>query len=229
MSTPEPAPAATAAPPSTRTARYADCHHTVLVSLFGDYGAGKHSLLRRFSSGDLPIHDYRGIMQRLDYTCTRVQLSSHTVKLQVWREERMRDAQPSALIRAQLYRSRHGFVFAYNAASERSFEGARQWLDSDRRAVQRGQPALPRLLVACQTDRADRVVDGARGAALAAEFAVEYAETSAETGDGVSEAMLWIAEAANRRWMATSTSEPPVALAQTAAAALPPLRRRVCF
>ena len=165
----------------------------------------------RFSTGLFPLPERHGALITIDFIQKQVRLSSHLIKLKVWRQPQT--AVLTSIVGSSFFQTRHGIMFAFDAANESSFVGVRQWMETERRVLKHTEPLVPRLLLACQVDRADRVVDSSRGAALATEFGgVKYLETSSATGEGVNEAFQWIAEEADRRWVATSSGHAQVQL-----------------
>jgi len=170
---------------------------------------GKESLMHRFSSGTFPAPDARWMLMAIDSIQQRVQLSRYPVRLRAWRLCLTRDFFDCTTSSLR-FPSRHGIMFAYNVADQGSFMDARRLMEAERMGAADSEPLLVRMLVACQIDRADRLVDSARGAGWAAEFGdVKYVECSSATGEGVSEAFQWIAEEADRRRVDSERAKRP--------------------
>lgn len=95
---------------------------------------------------------------------------------------------------AQAYfRGAHGVLLVYDVTNERSFANVRRWADDvDRQTALSdggGGSSVLKIVVGNKCDlAAERVVDAARGSALAAELGVRFFETSAKTGASVDEA-----------------------------------------
>ena len=94
-------------------------------------------------------------------------------------------------ITSAYYRGADGIIMVYDVTHRESFEHVREWLkEVDRYA----SPDTCKLLIGNKSDRTDRVVTEAEGAALAKELGMPFLETSARTAENVEAAFIRMAE-----------------------------------
>ena len=124
----------------------------------------------------------------MDFRFRTVKIADKTVKLQIWDtagQERFRT------ITSAYYRGADGIIMVYDVTARESFNQVRQWLvEVDKYA----QADTCKLLIGNKSDRTDRVVSEAEGAALARELNMPFLETSARTAENVEAAFVKMAE-----------------------------------
>ena len=92
----------------------------------------------------------------------------------------------------------------YDVTVRESFNQVRQWLvEVDKYA----QADTCKLLIGNKSDRTDRVISEAEGAALARELNMPFLETSARTAENVESAFIKMAEQLLRLKMSKSAEE----------------------
>mmetsp|Transcript_46065 Transcript_46065/g.100051 ORF Transcript_46065/g.100051 Transcript_46065/m.100051 type:complete len:203 (-) Transcript_46065:77-685(-) len=168
--------------------------YLVKVLLIGDSGVGKSSLLLKFAE-DRFVQDAMMQTIGIDFRVKMLQRSGQRVKLQIWDtagQERF------ATITQQYYRSAHGIILVFDVTSEESFANIRRWVSQ---IAAHGSEATNRLLLGNKADYEPprRVIDSARGQALAAEYGIPYLETSAKIGLNVEEAFVSMVDSVMQR------------------------------
>lgn len=79
------------------------------------------------------------------------------------------------------YRGAHGILIVYDVTDEQSFQNVRNWMQN---VQQNGAPDVNKIVVGNKCDQiSERVVDTARGQALANEFGLKFFETSASNNN----------------------------------------------
>ncbi len=111
------------------------------------------------------------------------------MKLQIWDtagQERFRT------ITTAYYRGAMGILLVYDVSDEKSFENVRGWM---RNIEMHASSNVNKILIGnkCDVSEEKRVISTARGQALADEFGIPFAETSAKSGVNVTEAFMKIA------------------------------------
>ena len=106
------------------------------------------------------------------------------MKLQIWDtagQERFRT------ITTAYYRGAMGILLVYDVSDEKSFENVRGWM---RNIEMHASSNVNKILIGnkCDVSEEKRVISTARGQALADEFGIPFAETSAKSGVNVTEA-----------------------------------------
>uniref|UniRef100_A0A7S1FBD3 Uncharacterized protein n=1 Tax=Noctiluca scintillans TaxID=2966 RepID=A0A7S1FBD3_NOCSC len=158
--------------------------HKVVV--LGDENCGKTSIIRRY------LYDtYEESVQStigMDFTSKTVHLESGSAKIQLWDtagQERFRSLIPSYI------RDAAAACVVYDVTNRRSFESCRKWIEDVREV--RAQDAFV-VLVANKVDLATRNVQAEEGRQLAKELGLVFHETSAKTGQNITETFQKIAE-----------------------------------
>lgn len=163
-----------------------DYDHLFKLVLIGDSGVGKSCLLLRFAD-DAFTESFISTIG-VDFRFKTVKIQDKTVKLQIWDtagQERFRT------ITSAYYRGADGIIMVYDVTNRESFEHVREWL----REVERyASPETCKLLIGNKSDRNDRLVSEAEGAALARELSMPFLETSARTAENVEQAFNRMAE-----------------------------------
>jgi len=164
----------------------------VKLLLIGDSGVGKSSLLAKFAD-DKFAHNMSQTIG-MDFKVKMLNLGGKRVKLQIWDtagQERFHT------ITQQYYRNAMGIVLVYDVTSEESFANIRRWAAQ---IAAHGGESTNRILLGNKADWSDRrVIDTARGQALADEFGISFFETSAKSGMNVEQSFVSIADAVRLR------------------------------
>ncbi|KAF0707734.1 hypothetical protein AaE_013485 [Aphanomyces astaci] len=108
-------------------------------------------------------------------------------------------------INTAYYRGAMGILLVYDVTDDHSFQNVRNWM---RQIQQHASPNVNKILVAnkCDVDPSERVVSKEQGEALAAEYGVQFFETSAKSNLHVDEAFRSIAVDVQKR-LAESDSD----------------------
>ena len=158
----------------------------IKLLLIGDSGVGKSCLLLRFCDDSFTPSFITTI--GIDFKVRTVELDGKRVKLQIWDtagQERFRT------ITTAYYRGAMGILLVYDVTDEKSFGNIRNWM---RNIEQHATENVSLMLLGNKCDMADKqVVDTELGQALADEFQIPFAETSAKNSINVEDAFLRIA------------------------------------
>lgn len=154
----------------------------------GDSGTGKSSLLHRFV-GDTFLEDQAQTIG-VEFGAKIVDLGERKIKLQIWDtagQERYKSVTRS------YYRGAMGCLIVYDITKRSSFENVEQWLDDVRQLA--GNDVVI-MLIGNKSDLANkhhRVVQHNEVSLFAQEHNLLHFETSAYSGEFVSEAFLKVA------------------------------------
>jgi len=157
--------------------------HQQIVRLLtlGDAGAGKSSLLLRYTQNEFAT-DYMPTIG-IDFRLKTVTVKGKTVKVQVWDtagQERFRT------ITHNYYRGAHGIALVYDVTNDSSFQNIRKWIQDVHTYAEQ---SVNIVLIGNKADLASkRVVDKVKGQQLADEYDIKFFETSAKTNANVEEA-----------------------------------------
>jgi small GTP-binding protein len=161
---------------------------SVKVVLVGDTKVGKSCILTRFVQGtfdrDMPATIGAAFLAKVAMT------SGGPVRLQLWDtagQEKFRSLAP------MYYRAAAVACLVYDVTSKPSLDGLEDWAAE---IADKAPPNIKLIVIGNKTDLVDdRVVPKAAGEEMAKKFhAVFYGETSAESGDGITEVFTRIAE-----------------------------------
>ena len=150
-------------------------------------GVGKSCLLLRYSDDSFTQSFITTI--GIDFKIKSILINESTkVKLQIWDtagQERFRT------ITTAYYRGAMGILLVYDVTDEASFLSVRNWM---RQIDQNAAENVNRILIGNKCDMEDaRKVSYDSGKALAAEFKINFFETSAKLNSNVEKAFLSIA------------------------------------
>jgi Ras-related protein Rab-8A len=116
------------------------------------------------------------------------------VKVQIWDtagQERFQN------ITKNYYRGAHGVLLVYDVTDEKSFANVRSWMAQIR---EHAAASVNVMLIGNKCDKLEhKVVETARGEALAKEFGVPFLETSAKNNINVKHAFMALASTIKRR------------------------------
>lgn len=162
--------------------------HLLKVIIIGDSGAGKSSLIKRFSD-DTFTESYISTIG-VDFACRTLEFASNlVVKLQIWDtsgQERFRS------ITSSYYRGAHGIIMVYNCDSSNAFQNLPNWL---REARNNACTDCPVMVIAAKNDLT-AVVSDAEGEEWARANGCLFASTSSKLDRGVFEAFSRLAKVA---------------------------------
>jgi len=121
-------------------------------------------------------------------------LEGKRIKLQIWDtagQERFRT------ITTAYYRGAMGILLVYDVTDEKSFNNIRNWI---RNIEQHATESVNKILIGNKCDMVEKkVVDSARGKALADEYGIKFLETSAKNSINVEEAFITLAKDIKKR------------------------------
>jgi len=168
----------------------------VRLLTLGDSGAGKSSLLLRYTQNDFSLEYMPTI--GIDFRLKSVNVNGREVKVQVWDtagQERFRT------ITHNYYRGAHGIALVYDVTSEQSFLGVRTWIQG---VMQYAEQSVNMVLIGNKCDLTHlRAVDKSEGQKLADEYGIAFFETSAKANINVQQAFDHLIHAVCRRIFAT--------------------------
>jgi len=180
-------------------ARNASYDFLIKLLLIGDSGVGKSCLLLRFSDDSFTTSFITTI--GIDFKIKTIELDGKRIKLQIWDtagQERFRT------ITTAYYRGAMGILLVYDVTDEQSFQNIRNWI---RNIEQHAADNVDKILVGNKCDMiSEKVVESARGQALADEYSIKFFETSAKSNINVVEGFTSIAQDIKKRLM---DSPPP--------------------
>ena len=147
---------------------------TLKIPVIGDSGAGKSSLLLRFTDD----------MFDPEQTATiGVDFKSRTfkgAKLSIWDtagQERFRTLTPS------FYRNAEGVIVVYDVTNRSSFLHLDNWLNE--LEIYATKPNLVKMLIGNKIDKEERTISTAEGKEFARKHSMLFIEASAKTKEGV--------------------------------------------
>jgi len=169
----------------------------IKLLLIGDSGVGKSCLLLRFAEDSFAPSFITTI--GIDYKIRTVELDGKKIKLQIWDtagQERFRT------ITTAYYRSAMGVLLVYDVTDDKSFANIKNWI---RNIEQHAVENINKVLVGNKCDLVDkRIIDTARGKALADEFKIAFYETSAKNSINVEDAFISLARDVKKRIIDTA-------------------------
>jgi len=187
--------ATNANPSSSKSAAY---DYLIKLLLIGDSGVGKSCLLLRFSDDSFTPSFITTI--GIDFKIRTIELEGKRIKLQIWDtagQERFRT------ITTAYYRGAMGILLVYDVTDEKSFNNIRNWI---RNIEQHATESVNKILIGNKCDMVEKkVVDSARGKALADEYAIKFLETSAKNSINVEEAFITLAKDIKKRLIDNQT------------------------
>lgn len=156
--------------------------------LIGDTGVGKTCVLFRFSDDAFNATFISTI--GIDFKIRTIELDGKKIKLQIWDtagQERFRT------ITTAYYRGAMGILLVYDVTNEKTFDNIKTWI---RNIETHASEDVEKMIIGNKCDNHEkRTISKAAGEALAAEYKVEFLETSAKANINVEEAFVKIARA----------------------------------
>ena len=168
--------------------------------IIGDSGVGKTCLLLRFSEENFQNSHITTIGKNtphqinenninhnlhigIDFKIRTINLDGKNVKVQIWDtagQERFRT------ITQTYYRGAQGVILAYDSTSTESFENVTNWI---RQVDTHASPNVKKILLGNKCDLTDqKVISSEKGAEIAKANNMQFFETSAKSGVGITEA-----------------------------------------
>jgi len=182
----------TTAAPNQSSSKSAAYDYLIKLLLIGDSGVGKSCLLLRFSDDSFTPSFITTI--GIDFKIRTIELEGKRIKLQIWDtagQERFRT------ITTAYYRGAMGILLVYDVTDEKSFNNIRNWI---RNIEQHATESVNKILIGNKCDMVEKkVVDSARGKALADEYTIKFLETSAKNSINVEEAFITLAKDIKKR------------------------------
>jgi len=182
----------TTAAPNPSSSKSAAYDYLIKLLLIGDSGVGKSCLLLRFSDDSFTPSFITTI--GIDFKIRTIELEGKRIKLQIWDtagQERFRT------ITTAYYRGAMGILLVYDVTDEKSFNNIRNWI---RNIEQHATESVNKILIGNKCDMVEKkVVDSARGKALADEYTIKFLETSAKNSINVEEAFITLAKDIKKR------------------------------
>jgi len=173
----------------------------VRLLTLGDSGAGKSSLLLRYTQNEF-THEYMPTIG-IDFRLKTIEVKGKTIKVQVWDtagQERFRT------ITHNYYRGAHGIALVYDVTNEASFQNIRKWIQDVHTYAEQ---SVNLVLIGNKCDLVNKkVVETSRGQALADEYDIKFFETSAKTDSNVEEAFTTLVEAVVDRMFSSNAPLP---------------------
>eukprot|EP00116_Pleurobrachia_bachei_P010217 sb/3470479/ len=162
--------------------------HLTTLFLSGESAVGKSSLVLRFVKGQ--FHEYQETTIGAAFLTQTVTVDGVTVKFEIWDtagQERYHSLAP------MYYRGAQSAIIVYDITNRDTFERAKSWVKELDRQARKD------IVIALAGNKSDlsskRMVEYEEGKAYAAEHNLIFMETSAKTGDNVSNVFVEIAQA----------------------------------
>ena len=158
------------------------------ILLLGDSTVGKTCFLLRFT--DDTFLDMHMATIGLDYRLKTMILDDHKiVKIQLW------DTAGQDKFRAitrNYYKGARGIILIYDVTNVKSYENIKKWINEIKEEI---SEKVSIVLVANKIDNiAERKISKEQGEKLANDYEVAFFETSAKTGEGVNESVLYLVQ-----------------------------------
>ena len=177
-----------------------DYDYLFKLLLIGDSGTGKSSILNRFVDNAF-TETYISTIG-VDFKIKTVEYNGKKIKLQIWDtagQERFRT------ITSSYYRGAQGVVIVYDVTDKRSFDNVKLWMQEIERY------ACSNSLKFLFGNKSDLVKNKMVDFDTANFFAIEnnliFYETSAKSGNNISEAFMKISEEINTKYEKDYTSD----------------------
>ena len=155
------------------------------IQILGECNVGKTCLLLRFTDDTFTFNHITTI--GVDFKSKVINLNNSLFKINIWDTAGQERFKFNRLL--QLHP--HGYIFAYDITDQNSFQKVRNWI---RRVEVNSRTKTIKVLVGNKCDKSDRVVTEEEGEKLAAEFNMNFFETSAKTNQNVNEVFYFLTQ-----------------------------------
>ena len=166
----------------------------IKLLIIGESSVGKSCLLLRFAEGKFNENFLTTI--GIDFKVRKETIDDAKVKLQIWDtagQEKFRT------ITKAYYRGANGILLVFDVTNRDSFNKTQTWMSSIKDSI---TDPVDIVLVGNKADSPDdpnRTVSKEEGEQMAADYNVQYFETSAKTGYNVEETFMKLATMVKRR------------------------------
>ncbi|CAM9933110.1 unnamed protein product [Discosporangium mesarthrocarpum] len=168
----------------------------IKLLMIGDSGVGKTCLLLRYANDSFSQTFITTI--GIDFKIKNIDLDTKRIKLQIWDtagQERFRT------ITTSYFRGAQGILLVYDVTDKKSFNSIRNWVGQIQQ--QHADVHVNKILIGNKCDMEDeREVSREEGAQLAAEYGIQFFETSAKNDVNVEKGFITIAREVKDRLMA---------------------------
>eukprot|EP01118_Nematostelium_gracile_P000616 TRINITY_DN1066_c0_g4_i1.p1 TRINITY_DN1066_c0_g4~~TRINITY_DN1066_c0_g4_i1.p1 ORF type:complete len:219 (+),score=66.32 TRINITY_DN1066_c0_g4_i1:38-658(+) len=152
--------------------------HLFKITIIGDSGVGKSSILLRFTDDN--FDEGHPCTIGVDFKTQVMELSGKTINLSIWDtagQEKFRS------LTSSYYRGTQGIILVYDVTKRTSFSSIEHWLEEVENYATNAD--VIKLLVANKIDLPDREVSKEEGIRFARKKSMIYIETSAKTKMGI--------------------------------------------
>uniref|UniRef100_A0A7S3M5S4 Uncharacterized protein n=1 Tax=Spumella elongata TaxID=89044 RepID=A0A7S3M5S4_9STRA len=166
----------------------------IKLLIIGNTEVRKTYILNRFASVNKVTQFSPLSTIGIDFKIKHVTIDEVPVKLQIWDTAGQERFQT---ITTSYFRGAQGILLVYDVTNRKSFVAVRKWMEQ----IQlHADPTITKILVGnkCEMDET-RAVSVEDGAALAAEYQIEFFETSAKENINVDECFLALGKASKDR------------------------------
>ena len=155
-----------------------DEQETVSIILIGESTVGKSSIIRRYTKGTFDSEFFTTL--GTDLLNKSININGRIISAQIWDtagQERF------MTITKNFYQRADGIILAYDITQKKSFDKLKKWIENINNNASKDAIIC---LVANKIDKTDDIkIKTEEGKAKAAEFNMNYYETSAKTGEGI--------------------------------------------
>jgi small GTP-binding protein len=158
--------------------------HLFKLLIIGESGVGKTCLLIRYTDDSFTQNHINTI--GIDFKIKVLDYEGKHIKLQIWDtagQERFKT------ITKTYYKGAQGIILTYDVTDQESFKNISNWI---KQIEANAQNSAIKVLVGNKFDKPNRVVTKEEGEKLAEEYQMKYFETSAKTGENVSEVFQYV-------------------------------------
>jgi len=148
------------------------------ITIIGDSGVGKSSILLRFTDDD--FEEGQPCTIGVDFKTKTMELNGKTINLSIWDtagQEKFRS------LTSSYYRGTHGIILVYDVSKRSTFTSIEHWLEEVENYAT--SPDVIKLLVANKIDMPEREITKEEGIKFAKQKAMLYIECSAKTKVGI--------------------------------------------
>ena len=166
--------------------------------MIGESSVGKTCMIMRYIDNSFTENFLTTV--GVDFKVKDLNIDGKTVKLQIWDTA---GQEQFHTITKSYFRGADGIILCFDLTSSMTLERTHLWMDSIKESA---AEKVDVVLVGNKKDKDGRDVTEEQARAVAEEYHVEYFETSAKTGENISE----VFEALAKKAFARKEAEPPV-------------------